>query len=388
MTERLYYRDATLFEFDATILAHDGAPTRVILDRTAFYPTSGGQPHDTGMLNGVPVVDVIDDETRVIHVTASPLPTGAAHGRVDPVRRLDHMQQHTAQHLLSALAADRLGWETTSVHFGATHSTIEFATATASAGQLHDLEQWANAAVAAAYPVRVTFEEGATAAGLRKPTARKGEIRVVSIASLDRSACGGTHLSSTAEIGAVALDGVERIRGQVRVGFLAGARVLARLHTHEALIARVADELACAPADLTTVAPKRQADLKLQRERIEALEREVAAARVQALIDGAAPGTDGVRWIIHQVEEESSSLLRAMAQAVGSLERVVLVITTASPPAILVGASADSGCDAGSTLKRALAAGGGRGGGSPRMAQGTAPSPAALAAVVAALGAT
>ncbi|MBP9899466.1 MAG: hypothetical protein KBF28_13890, partial [Gemmatimonadales bacterium] len=112
MTLRLYYTSATLLDFPATVIGHDGDLTRVVLDQTAFYPTSGGQPHDTGMLGGIPVIDVIDDGERIIHVLAAPLPLGEVRGVVNAARRTDHMEQHTAQHLLSAIAADTFGWET------------------------------------------------------------------------------------------------------------------------------------------------------------------------------------------------------------------------------------------------------------------------------------
>src|ERR1019366_4046671 len=116
MTERLYYRDATLLAFDATVVDHVGDTQHVVLDRTAFYPTSGGQPHDTGLLGTARVIDVIDDDVRIVHVLDTPLPIGPVRGAVDGARRRDNMQQHTAQHLLSALAGDRYKWETTSVH--------------------------------------------------------------------------------------------------------------------------------------------------------------------------------------------------------------------------------------------------------------------------------
>src|ERR1043165_1226334 len=107
MTERLYYRDAALLEFDASVIAHGSDNRHVVLDRTAFYPTSGGQPHDTGTLGGAAGLDVIDEDARIVHVVDAPLPAGPVHGTIDASRRRDHMQQHTAQHLLSALAADR-----------------------------------------------------------------------------------------------------------------------------------------------------------------------------------------------------------------------------------------------------------------------------------------
>lgn len=388
MTERLYYRDAALFEFDATVVEHVGDAQHVVLDRTAFYPTSGGQPHDTGTLGAVLVTDVIDEDNRIVHVTSAPVALGAVRGSVDPARRRDHMQQHTAQHLISALAADRLKWETASVHFGADHSTIEFATATVSERQLRDLEVWANALVADARPVTVSFEDAAAAeqAGLRKASGRSGEIRVITIADVDRSACGGTHVSRTSEIGTVLLTGVEKVRGNTRVGFLAGDRVLRHARESDAVLASLAAELGCAVNELGALVPARQLELKAARDQVGKLEQEVAAARLVALVNAATPGPDGSRKIVVQTTNESAALLRAMAQAVAPLEHVTFVVHGGSPATIYFATSADSGIDAGARLKPALANVGGRGGGSARVAQGTAPTAEALKAVVAALG--
>jgi alanyl-tRNA synthetase len=385
MTERLYYRDAELLAFDATAVAHGSNDCEVILDRSAFYPTSGGQPHDTGMLNGVAVVDVVDQDDGIVHLLEAPLPLGPVHGEINPARRHDHMQQHTAQHLLSALADDRFGWQTVSVHFGAEHSTIEFGTTDGSEGQLRQLELLANQAVARALPVTVSFEDAATATGLRKATDRSGEIRVITIAEFDRSACGGTHVASTAAIGAIVVHGVERVRGHLRVGFLAGNRVLARLHAREAELARLAETASCAIDELPAIVAKRQGDLKELRGAVEALEREVAVARVQALAASATPSPDGVRRVVYRGSSDSAALLRAMAQQASNIDGLQLIATSTTPPAIYLAAGPGCGVDAGAALKAALAAVGGRGGGSSKAAQGTVPSAAMLEQVIAAL---
>lgn len=385
MTLRLYYTDAATLAFDATVVAHAGDATRVVLDQTAFYPTSGGQPHDTGMLGHAHVVDVLEEGDQIVHLLDSAIPLGPAHGVIDGARRRDHMEQHTAQHLLSALAADRLGWETVSVHFGDDHSAIEFAIADARDEQLADLERWAAKAITEARPVTVGFEEAgaALAVGLRKPPAREGEIRVITIDGLDRSACGGTHVSTTAALGPVWLTGVERIRGHLRVSFLAGERALAFAKSRDALVRSLALQLSCSIEELHSLVPKRQEELLAARAQIELLERELARMKVQALAAAVAPNASGLRCVVHRAESESASLLRAMAQAAGAMERTLFVATVSKPPSVHVGASADSGVDAGAALKAALAAVGGRGGGSPRAAQGTAPDAGRLRDVVA-----
>lgn len=387
MTLRLYYSDATRCVFDAVAIAHAGSPLRVVLDQTAFYPTSGGQPHDTGMLGNTHVIDVIEAQDQIVHVLDAALPLGPVHGTVDAPRRRDHMEQHTAQHLLSALAADHLGWETASVHFGPAHSTIEFAVRDAHDPQLLDLEQWSADAVAEARRVSVGFEDapGAIARGLRKPPARDGTIRVVTIDGLDRSACGGTHVANTAALGLVWLTDVERVRGHLRVSFVAGGRARAHARSRDALVRSLAQQLSCSVDDLGVLVPKRQEELLAARGQIEGFERALARLRVEALTAGVAPDADGVRRVVFRAETESATLLRAMAQAVGAMERTLFIATQAMPPSVYVGASADSGIDAGAVLKLALGAVGGRGGGSPRAAQGTVPDAGVLREMVAAL---
>jgi alanyl-tRNA synthetase len=384
VTERLYYRDAELLRFEATVVGHGKDARHVVLDRTAFYPTSGGQPHDTGMLNGVRVVDVVDEDDRVVHVLEADLPPGAVHGEIDAARRHDHMEQHTAQHLLSAIAADRFGWDTASVHFGADHSTIEFDTANASDAALRELEAVANAAIATAHPVTVGFEASdvAVARGLRKAPARSGEIRIVTIDGVDRSACGGTHLASTAAIGAVVLQGVERIRGHLRVGFLAGNRVRSRLHAREALLAAVAEVVSCAVDELPAMVTRRQAELKALRDRLEALEREVAVARLTSAVAMSAVDSDGVRRVVRQDDSDSPALLRAMVQEASLVDHLLFVATIPAPPTVFVASGPGTGIDAGARLKAALTLVGGRGGGSPKAAQGTVPESGLLQGIV------
>ncbi|HEY3935446.1 MAG TPA: alanyl-tRNA editing protein [Gemmatimonadales bacterium] len=383
MTERLYYHDARLLAFDARVIEQHGDAQHLILDRSAFYPTSGGQPHDTGTLGGVRVVDVTDDGDSVIHVTDAPVPLGPVAGHIDEARRIDHMQQHTAQHLLSAIAADRFGWETVSVHFGAEHSTIEFATDDADPERLATLEREANDAVAGALPVTADFEDAAdaTKTGLRKATDRTGRIRVITIAGIDRSACGGTHVGSTSEIGAILLLDVERVRRHARVGFVAGRRTLDHARHASLHLAQLAKELGSSIAEATELLTARLAELRMLREREVAMERELGASRIAALHAAAAVDANGLRTIAIARTSEPLSMIRAMAQAVAPLERTQFVATADTPPTIIFATTADSGIDAGAALKAALVRAGGRGGGSARIAQGTAPSIGFLEAV-------
>jgi alanyl-tRNA synthetase len=217
MTERLYYSDSYLSEFRARVIEADSTGLRVTLDRTAFYPTSGGQPFDVGTLSGARVMEVIDEGDRVTHVLDAPLTAGDVEGHIDWSRRFDHMQQHTGQHLLSAVFEELYPMPTLSFHLGVESSTIDIGASALAPDRIDRVEDRCAEIVAQARPVTVSFEDAASAAGLRKESQRTGVLRIVSIADLDRSACGGTHVRSTAEIGPLFIRKLEKIRGNVRV---------------------------------------------------------------------------------------------------------------------------------------------------------------------------
>lgn len=384
MTHRLYYDSAAL-QFDAWAIAHDGDPVRVILDRTAFYPTSGGQPHDTGTLGNARVVDVIDRDDHIVHVVDAPVPLGPVHGAVDAERRNDFTVQHTAQHLLSALAGDRFGWNTESVHFGTSYSSIEFDTVGVNEAQLSQLERWANDAIGDAIPVRVSHEDSTTATGLRKPPAIAGTIRVITIEGLDRSACGGTHVTSTARLGSLVCTGVERIRGRTRMAYLTGDRVLAEVRRQAVLLGQLVASTGAGEAELVAMVQGRLESLRDHEKRLSALERELAGTRVRELLREAPTGPGGVRRLVLHPGAGAVDALRNLAQAATAEPLVFCVVTAMQPATVIVAASPDTGHNAGALLKTALAAVGGRGGGSATFAQGTVPDPAALDQVVAAL---
>ena len=206
MTERLYYTDSYLAEFAARVVdrAEDGR--RIYLDRTAFYPTSGGQLFDTGEIGGVAVVGVVDEGERVAHLLAEAAWSGdAVECRIDWQRRFDHMQQHSGQHLLSAVLSERFGLTTVSVHLGEESSTVDVQAAAVTAEQLRAAEERCNELVTENRAVEVSFAEASDGLGLRKASERTGMLRIVTIEDLDRSACGGTHVRSTGEIGPVLL---------------------------------------------------------------------------------------------------------------------------------------------------------------------------------------
>lgn len=355
---------------------------RVYLDETAFYPTSGGQPHDLGTLGGIAVVDVVDEDDRIAHVLSSALPSDKpVKGAVNWTRRFDHMQQHTGQHLLSAVFEDLFGYKTVSVHFGPDYSTLDLDTELLTHQQIVKAEQRANALVGEARPVTVAFEDAQSATGLRKASDREGTLRIVSIDAVDRSACGGTHVRTTAEIGAVLLRSSEKIRKATRVEFVCGARAIERARRDYESLNGIATSLSSSIDDAASLVGAQADRLKESDNARKKLSQELAVYRARERFDAATPSASGVRTIVIR-DAATMDDAKAIAQAAFALPKVVVVGRIATPPSVLVSASEDSGVDAGKSLKEQLAAVGGRGGGSPRLAQGSVPDAAALDVVV------
>ncbi|MBX6333127.1 MAG: hypothetical protein IRY91_14870 [Gemmatimonadaceae bacterium] len=387
MTTRLYYTDSYLTDFDARIVARADADRRIYLDRTAFYPTSGGQPFDTGTLAGAAVVDVIDEGDRIAHVLATPLPADVEHvdARIDWARRFDHMQQHSGQHLLSAVFADRFGAPTVSVHFGAEVSTLDLDTPALGPDRLLAAEEHANAFVFENRPLHVSFEDAATATGLRKAPDRGGTLRIVTIDGIDRSACGGTHVRATGEIGPILIRRTERVRGALRVEFVCGGRAVRRARADHDALAAMAQSLSTSLDELPALVRTHAERLEEAERLAKKLDTELAAYRARERYEAASPDASGIRRVVERRATGSLDALRPMAQAFCAFPRAIFIGAIDAPPTVLLAASEDSGIDAARTLRAALTAAGGRGGGSPRLAQGTVPSAAQLDALIRAL---
>src|SRR5229473_4482651 len=234
-TERLYYNDSRLLEFDATVVGlseREDGQVAVTLDRTAFYPTGGGQPADTGTLGGARVVDCIDAENEgVLHVIQGPVPEvgDTVHGKIDWPRRLDHLQQHTGQHILSAAFVQLFDAPTHSFRVLEHECEIDVALDDPTDERIEQAVDLANQIIWENRPMtirQVTSEEAATLP-LRKKPSREGELRVIEIADFDLTPCGGTHANATGEVGVIAVRSWERAKGLTRIQFMAGVRVLA-----------------------------------------------------------------------------------------------------------------------------------------------------------------
>lgn len=388
MTNRLYYTDAYLKSFRATVLERNGDGQRVYLDQSAFYPTSGGQLHDLGTINGIAVLDVIDEDERVAHVLATALPDTVTEvdGVVDWTRRYDFMQQHTGQHLLSAMFEDRYGWPTVSVHFGTESSTLDITAPNWDNSKLEEAERIANEIIAQNRDIVVSFEDSASVTGLRKPSDRDGTLRIVSIVDVDRSACGGTHVRRTGEIGSILLRRAEKNKTFIRIEFLCGQRSVSAARRDAALLAKSAALFTAAVEDLPRLVEAQQQQLRdLEREH-KKVKSELAAYEARKLWDSASADANGIRRIHIALANGAVKDHDALAQAIVAMGGAVAVITSPLPAGVMLATSADSNVDAGKTIRETVTPLGGRGGGSPRLAQASLPDANALPAIISALG--
>jgi alanyl-tRNA synthetase len=368
MTARLYYQDAYTHAFDARVVDKTEDGKRVYLDKTYFYPTSGGQPHDTGFLSDAAVTEVIDEGDRIAHILSEPLEGDLVQARIDWNRRFDHMQQHSGQHLLSAVFLELFGFGTLSFHMGAEVSTVELGAKEITPEQMAAAEERVNEIVRAAAPLLISFEDAASVQALRKESRRTGTLRIMEIQGLDRSACGGTHVRTSAEIGSVQIRGSEKVRGNVRIEFICGIRALRRARRDYQILAELARQNAVPPDQLIeSFASVRQKFLDGERDR-EKLRAQVARLEADASYGATAPSADGIRRsLLHTPAFDESSKLAATAFA--AHPKAICLVIAEEPVSVLIASSADSGVNAGAVIKRILSEKGGKGGGSATLAQ-------------------
>jgi alanyl-tRNA synthetase len=396
-THRLYYADSYLRAFEGVVVAQGsvGGRPAVALDRSAFYPEGGGQPADTGALGDCPVADVQVEGATVWHILARPddlagLPVGrAVSGTIDWARRLDHMQQHCGQHILTAAFIAAAGLPTVAFHLGAASVTIDLATPELTAVQARAAEDLANAVVWESRPVAARFVGAEELAGipLRKAPSVAGPVRVVSVADFDHSACGGTHPRSTSEVGLIAVLRWSRQKGGTRVEFACGGRALAELRRLGAAAAGAAATLSVGVDELPGAAERA---LAAQR----AAAKELAQAR--AALDeaeglrlyGAGEMAGAARLVCAALPEGEAGRLRALAQAIAAQPGGVAILGAGGARAqVVVACAADSARSASELLRVGLPLLEGKGGGSAALAQGGGPRSEGLAAALEAIAA-
>lgn len=373
----------------------EGDRFRVVLDKTAFYPTSGGQPHDLGKLGDATVVEVLDAdeggggvEHHVVHYTTAEVPPGTVHGHVDWPRRIDHMQQHTAQHLLSAAFIELFGFQTVSFHLGKEISTIDLRAPAVLARHLEQAERRTNEIIFEDRPVIVRFgtAEEFAEAGIRKKVEREGILRAIEIEGFDRQPCGGTHLARTGQAGLLLIRKLERRRGDLwRVEYVAGHRALAAARSDFGLLTEAATLLSCGFADVPAGIRKMAAERREQFSTVKHLDERLALLEARALLRehdeshgvSAAEGhPTEPRVVAAAVPEATAAYLGLLAARLAAVNNVVALLVSREGGHVVFAQSKGLPSDLGEALRQTLKEFSGKGGGSRDFAQGSLPNPA------------
>jgi alanyl-tRNA synthetase len=384
MTERLYYHDSFLYDFSACVVEamERNGRAAVVLDRTAFYPTSGGQVHDTGLLlagqEQVEVSEVADEEDgRILHFVAAFLPIGTqVQGRVNAVRRRDHVQQHTGQHVLSAAFIELFDMPTVSFHMGEESCTIDLETAGLSAEQARQAELLANEVIAENRPVTIRFVplEEARNLGLRKlPPKQTGDLRLIEIANFDLTACGGTHVRATGQIGSILLRKIEKVKQGMRVEFVCGMRAVSTARRDYATLTEAAALYSSHIYDMPEQVRKGQAENKSAEKAQRKLLEELAELYADRLLNQAA---GSLRVIAKVFTERDATFVKLLAQKLtaGKSGVVALLASGAGQPTLVFAQSPGQKFNMGQLMKDVMTQMGGRGGGTAEMAQGGLPA--------------
>jgi len=407
MTDRLYYHDSFLYDFDAEIRSVVESPRpALILDRTAFYPTSGGQIHDTGWIvptdsNADPatklrVTEVADAEDgQVIHYLEAPVkgvqPGTRIHGQVDAARRRDHMQQHSAQHVLSAAFLRLFNMPTVSFHMADDYCSIDLQiddldTPSLTKDQIESAERLANEIVLENRPVDIRFvtRDEAEKLGLRKlPPADRDHLRLIDIRDFDLTACGGTHVSHTGQIAGLLLRKSEKVRQGYRIEFVAGQRAVSTARRDFSTLTEAAALFSSHIYDVPQQARKSLDEIKSLRKQREQSQDDLAAAQAAALL-AETPEINGRKLIVRTFSDRDLNSLKLLAQKLTrqSSAAVALLASESPQPALVFAQSAGLPYDMAALLKQTMAPLGGRGGGSKDLAQGGVPQSVGLAAAL------
>lgn len=388
MTERLYYNDPFSRECEATVLRVEpgGERSTIWLDRSVFYPTTGGQPFDTGRLDGLTVVDVAEDESGdVMHVVAGgqlPAVGATVRATIDWNRRLDHIQQHSGQHVLSAALVRLCTAKTVSFHLGSAISTIDLERAV-TPQELAAAEDAANQVVWEDRPVSISYRDAESAAGLplRKPSSRGGTLRLIDIEDWDLSACGGTHVARTGTIGLIGVLSWERFKGGQRIEFVCGGRALTAMRGLRDAGSAVSRLLSVTVPEIPAAVERLQQETRDARKSRSALLEELAG--YQSARHAAAAEAIGGSRVVMQVIDGDAGQLKSLATAITATPGYAAVLVSqGSPAAVVVSRSADVGLSSQALVGALVAAHGGRGGGRPDLAQagGLHGAPAAILA--------
>jgi alanyl-tRNA synthetase len=394
MTDRLYYQDSFLYDFDAEVLdVADNPRPALILDRTAFYPTSGGQVFDTGWITSnsdakFRVTEVADmEDGKVVHYLEAPLhdsqkellkPGTRVRGLIDAARRRDHMQQHSGQHVLSAAFIRLYNMPTVSFHMADDYCSIDLDTPTLTKEQIESAERLANEIILEnrAVDIRFVTHEEAGKLGLRKvPVTDRDELRIIDIHDWDLSACGGTHVNQTGQIASILLRKAEKVRQGWRVEFVAGQRAVATARRDFTTLTETAALFSAHIYDVPQHARKSLDEIRTLRKQREQSQEELAAAQAAAMLAETSEA-NGRKLLIRTLDDRDLNFVKLLAQKLTRLSTnaVALLATTSPQPSLVFAQSAGQPFDMGALMKETMTRLGGRGGGSKDLAQGGIPS--------------
>ncbi|MBM3800804.1 MAG: hypothetical protein FJW26_00675 [Acidimicrobiia bacterium] len=344
MTERLYYCDSYLRQFEATVMQVQPNPQgcEVLLDATAFYPESGGQPYDLGTIATAQVQEVVERGDDIVHRLDRPIAAGRLPCEIDWTRRFDHMQQHTGQHLLSQAFVRVAKRNTVGFHMGADYVTIDLDAEGLSPQQLNEAERLANAIVYENRPIdmRIVPQLEVPALGLRKESQREGPLRVVTIEDFDVSACGGTHVRRTGEIGSIVIRKVERVNRQARIEFVCGWRSLVSGQSDRQLLTQVARQFSVGLSEVPARVEKQVQEARQLRKALQAKSKALAGFLAKELFV-QAPVLQGSRIVKQIFQDEELEFLKSLAHGLLSQGDCVALLGSTGAQAALLFAQSD-----------------------------------------------
>lgn len=396
MTERLYYMDSYCTCFSAHVIeqcAWEDRPA-VVLDRTAFYPASGGQPSDRGALGGAMVLDVVvrERDSAVVHVLERVLSEAGVEGVVDWPRRFDHMQQHTGQHILSAAFEKLLDADTVGFHLGAEVCTVDINAPRLELAAVRPVEELTNRVIWEDRPVstRLVGADELAALPLRRPPAVEGAVRIVDIAgpaaspgdSFDVNPCGGTHVARTGEVGLVKIVRLDYRGDETRVEFLCGGRALRDYESKHDMVNRLANTLTVGSCELDQAVERLQAEGKKLRKELSQARKRLLHVEASELADAARAHEQGACRVVCRVweraEDKSPDDLRLLAQELAQRSAIVALLAGVGDDRthLVFARNPDiaAGLDVAALLRDACAQLEGKGGGQSNFAQGSAPT--------------
>jgi len=391
-TRRLYYDDAFQTEFTARVMHCEVLPPdlsagitsnawSLILDRTAFYPTSGGQPHDLGKIEEANILDVRDEGDEIIHVVDRKPGDPEVKGCINWPRRFDHMQQHTGQHLLSAMFQERFGRPTVSFHLGAEVCTIDLRGPEPTADVLEGAERAANQIVFENRPVTVRYgtAEQLSRAGVRKEVDREGILRAIDIESADLQPCGGTHVKSTGQIGMILVRRCTKIRKDWRVEFVCGSRAEKAARHDFHLLRETAEKLSCGPEEVVSAASRALAERDASFKKFHAALERLAAAEAALALQSTAADHKGLRIVARVFEKDvPPEYLGFFAAELAKKENTIALLARTECGHVFFAQYPASGKDMNALLKQVLEKIGGKGGGTRDFARGKLADPSQM----------